>query len=173
MLRLIVSQYVLVSSSLWNPWPYIIFCLKVAVLSLWGALSDERSGLSPVNHCQQYLIHCQNVISFTFYMPHMFYLYAIYTRPLSAQAQYSSSHYNGSLDTWTVLRLAASKFKPLLFSVLVFALPYIADKSKSKSHYERQSVGQSVLVSSAHLGPATNFSISLRISFRQLLFVML
>jgi hypothetical protein len=45
--------------------------------------------------------------------------------------------------------------------------------SKSKSHYDRQSVGQSVLVSGAHLGPATNFSISLRFSFRQLRFVML
>jgi hypothetical protein len=32
-----VSQYVLVSSPLWNLWPDIIFCLKVAVLSLWGA----------------------------------------------------------------------------------------------------------------------------------------
>jgi hypothetical protein len=46
-------------------------------------------------------------------------------------------------------------------------------KSKSKSHYDRQIVGQSVLVSGGHLGPATNFSISLRFSFRQLLFVML
>jgi hypothetical protein len=46
-------------------------------------------------------------------------------------------------------------------------------KSKSKSHYVRQLVGQSVLVSGAHLGPATNFSISLRFSFRQLLFVIL
>jgi hypothetical protein len=36
----------------------ILFCLKVPVLSLWGALSDERSGLSPVSHCQQYLVHC-------------------------------------------------------------------------------------------------------------------
>jgi hypothetical protein len=31
-------------------------------------------------------------------------------------------------------------------------------KSKSKSQYDRQSVGQSVLVSGAHLGPATNVS---------------
>jgi hypothetical protein len=54
-----VSQYVLVSSPLWNLRPDIIFCLKVAVLSLWGALSDERSSLSPVSHCQQYLVHCQ------------------------------------------------------------------------------------------------------------------
>jgi hypothetical protein len=31
-------------------------------------------------------------------------------------------------------------------------------KSKSKSHYNRRSVGQSVLVSDAHLGLATNFT---------------
>jgi hypothetical protein len=54
-----VSQYVLVSSSLWNLWPDIIFCLKVAVLSLWGVLSDERSVLSLVSHCQHYLVHCK------------------------------------------------------------------------------------------------------------------
>jgi hypothetical protein len=52
-------------------------------------------------------------------------------------------------------------------------LENIKSKSKSKSHYYRQLVGQSVLVSGAHLGPATNFSISLRFSFWQLLFVML
>jgi hypothetical protein len=49
----------------------------------------------------------------------------------------------------------------------------VAVYSKSKSHYDRQLVGQSVLVSGANLGPATNFSVSLRFSFRQLLFVML
>jgi hypothetical protein len=36
--------------------PDIILCLKVAVLSLWGALSDERSGLSPFSHFHQCLI---------------------------------------------------------------------------------------------------------------------
>jgi hypothetical protein len=41
-------------------------------------------------------------------------------------------------------------------------------KSKSKSHYDRQSVGQSNLVPGAHLGPAINFSFSLRFYFRQL-----
>jgi hypothetical protein len=40
-----VTQYVEVSSPLCNSWPDITFCLKVAVLSMWGALSDERSGL--------------------------------------------------------------------------------------------------------------------------------
>jgi hypothetical protein len=47
---------------LWNLWTDIIFCLKVAVLSLWGALSDERSGLPPVSHYHQKVVHCQNVI---------------------------------------------------------------------------------------------------------------
>jgi hypothetical protein len=51
-----VSQYVLVSRNLC---PDIILCLKVAVLSLWGALSDERSDLSPVSQCHQCLVHCQ------------------------------------------------------------------------------------------------------------------
>jgi hypothetical protein len=34
--------------------------------------------------------------------------------------------------------------------------------------YDRQSVGRSVLVSGAHLVPATNFSFSFKFSFRQL-----
>jgi hypothetical protein len=37
-------------------------------------------------------------------------------------------------------------------------------KLKLKLNYDRQSTGQSVLVSGAHLGPATNFSFSLRFS---------
>jgi hypothetical protein len=47
-----VSQYVLVSSPIWDFWPEIIsfffffFFWKVTVLSFGGALSDERSGLS-------------------------------------------------------------------------------------------------------------------------------
>jgi hypothetical protein len=38
-------------------------------------------------------------------------------------------------------------------------------KSKSKLYYDRQSVGQSILVSGTHLGPATNFSPSLFLLF--------
>jgi hypothetical protein len=44
---------------------------------------------------------------------------------------------------------------------------------KSKSHYCRQSVCQSILLSGAHLEPATNIPFSLRFSFRQLRFVIL
>jgi hypothetical protein len=53
-LPLASSQYVLVSSPLWDSCPDIRSCLTVTVLSLCSTLSDERSGLSPVSHCQQY-----------------------------------------------------------------------------------------------------------------------
>jgi hypothetical protein len=52
-----VSQYVYVPSTLWNLWPDIIFCLKHAVLSLWGTLSDERTGLSPCSNLKLKLIY--------------------------------------------------------------------------------------------------------------------
>jgi hypothetical protein len=42
-----------------------------------------------------------------------------------------------------------------------FRPDFFWSKSKSKLHYDRQSVGQSVLVSGTHLGLATNFSLSL------------
>jgi hypothetical protein len=41
-----VNQYVLVSSPTWGSWPDIYYSLAATVLFLWGALSDERSGLS-------------------------------------------------------------------------------------------------------------------------------
>jgi hypothetical protein len=64
-----VSQCIVVSSPLWDLWPDIASCQKVAVLFLWGALSDERSGLS---FCQcQPVVICQNVhLIFT---PHEFH----------------------------------------------------------------------------------------------------
>jgi hypothetical protein len=49
----------------------------------------------------------------------------------------------------------------------------LEQKSKWKSHYNRQSVGQSVLVSGTHLGPSTNFSFSLKFSLDSCRFVIL
>jgi hypothetical protein len=46
-------------------------------------------------------------------------------------------------------------------------------KLKLKLYYDRQSVGQSVLVSGAHLGPTTNFSLSLKFSLHSCGFVIL
>jgi hypothetical protein len=146
-----ITSSVLVSSPQWNLCPDITSCLNVIVLSLWGVPSDERSGLSPVSHCQRYLVHCQNFILFTFYMSHMFYVYSVYTRPLSAQAQYNRScpficslSYNSSLVPWKVVRLTAAKFKPLIFSVLGFVLSCIADLGKFKSQSHVRTYAQSV-----------------------------
>jgi hypothetical protein len=51
-----------------------------------------------------------------------------------------------------------------------FCAPLITNKSKSELSYDRQSVGQSVLVSGHHLGRATNFSFlfPLKLSFDNL-----
>jgi hypothetical protein len=46
-------------------------------------------------------------------------------------------------------------------------------KLKLKLIYDRQSVGQSVLVSGTHLEPATNFSFSLKFSLDSCGFVVL
>jgi hypothetical protein len=61
-------------------------------------------------------------------------IFTTYTRPLSVQAQYSrscpiisSSCYNSSLVTWTVVCLIAAKFRPPIFPVAVFALPDVAN----------------------------------------------
>jgi hypothetical protein len=50
-----VSQSVMVWSHIWGSWPGISYCLTVTVLSLWGALSDERTGPSFVR-----VIVCSN-----------------------------------------------------------------------------------------------------------------
>jgi hypothetical protein len=47
-----VSQYVLMSSPLWFSWPDVCYCLTITVVSLWDALSDQRSGLSIYLHSQ-------------------------------------------------------------------------------------------------------------------------
>jgi hypothetical protein len=38
-----------------------------------------------------------------------------------------SLHCNSSLNTWTVVRLTATKLKPLKFSTSEFILPYVVD----------------------------------------------
>jgi hypothetical protein len=64
-----------------------------------------------------------------------------------------------------------------IFGVLAH-FPYFEIKKmkllkKLKLYYDRQSVGQSVLVSGTHLGPATNFSFSLKSSLDSCGFVIL
>jgi hypothetical protein len=76
----------------------------------------------------------------------------------------------------TELLTLDSDWTYLLLPLACKASAWIAQKtpkSKSKSHYDWQSVSHSVLVSGAHVGPVTNFSFSLKFSFRQLLFAIL
>jgi hypothetical protein len=57
----------------------------------------------------------------------MFYVYTIYTRLSTADHAPCGLRHSCNLNTWTVVLLTAAKFKPLIFSVLGFALSYIAD----------------------------------------------
>jgi hypothetical protein len=89
-----------VSSSLWNLWPDITFCLKFVVLSLWGALSDERTGLSPASHCQQYLVHSQK-FNINYIVHVTCFMYMQYILDLCQHRLSTADHakrYNSSLD---------------------------------------------------------------------------
>jgi hypothetical protein len=94
------------------------------------------------------------------------YIYTIHTRPLSAQAQYRSCfiiyalRYNSSPDTWRSYAWPPSSVSLTYF---VFSL-----KVKVQITLRLIVVGQSVLVSGTHLGPATNVSPVLFDHFRHL-----
>jgi hypothetical protein len=45
-LRLTVNQFVLVSNSIWGLWQDVSCCSTVTVLSMWGAVTNLRTGLS-------------------------------------------------------------------------------------------------------------------------------
>jgi hypothetical protein len=90
-----------------------------------GALSDERVGLSFVKSPSEV---GQLSICTSIYILHVLLdSYAIYTRPLSVQAQYSrlcpiSSRicYCGGLDTWTVVCLTAHALKCNVLAIVRF-----------------------------------------------------
>jgi hypothetical protein len=161
-----VNLSVLVSSPVWGSWPDSSYCLTVTVLSLGGgaALSDERLGLSffSLSAVISQLSIC-SYIHFTCFT--WWHTYTIYTRPLTIRAQYSrlcpisgSFSYNGSLVTWTVVCLAATKFKPLVFSVRGFALSNGANVFISQSQSQSQS--QSHIATDGfepHLGLMTRY----------------
>jgi hypothetical protein len=127
-LQLTVSQSVCLGVEphlgLMTRYLFIYFFLwKLQSCQFWGALSDERSGLSfvsqslEVGHLSVYTYN-QNIynLSNTWY--------AIFTKPLSVQAQYSrlcpissSFCYNGSLVTWTVVCRSQVKVVKVIFQL--------------------------------------------------------
>jgi hypothetical protein len=78
--------------------------LEFVVLALWGALSDERPGLS--------FDRVRVTLRLTV---------CIGVEPTSSWG------HNGSLDTWTVVNMTATKFKPFVFPVSGFAMSNIAN----------------------------------------------
>jgi hypothetical protein len=86
-LRLTVSQSVSQSwcrTPIWGSWPDIYCCLTVSAFLLWGALSDERTGLSFVRVIvciSKSFVIMQKM--FTFYMLNMFKIYSIYRASVS------------------------------------------------------------------------------------------
>jgi hypothetical protein len=106
-----VSQPVCVS---WcrAPWPNISSCLKITVLFMWDTLSEERTGLLFVRVTVSSNKFIASMYSYLYLSSYLMFVYTIYTRPLSVQAQYSRLcpipscfRYNGSLVTWTVVCL--------------------------------------------------------------------
>jgi hypothetical protein len=71
------------------------------------------------------------------------------------------------IGNWIYWRLIA-----LLVTISVWQI-YTLYRLKLKLIYDRQSVGQSVLVSGTHLGPTTNFSFSLKFPLYSCGFVIL
>jgi hypothetical protein len=61
----------------------------------------------------------------------------------------------------------------LLSAILAVCMDNLVCMHKLKLNYDRQSVGQPVLVSGTHLGTATNFSLSLKFSLDSSRFVIL
>jgi hypothetical protein len=92
---------------------------------MWGALSDERTGMSFAS-----VTVSSNKSVVSMYNLHFTYYYmCVYTRLLSVHAQYSrscpiisSSCYNGVLVTWKVVCLISAKFKPLMLLYLILYL---------------------------------------------------
>jgi hypothetical protein len=111
---------------------YQIFIIVRQLQVCWrGALSLTRGRVCRLPDSVSSIKSFVSMYNFTNYK---MYVYTTYTRPLSGQAQYSrkcpiisSSCYNGSLSTWTVVCLTAAKFKPLIFPVSGFTLFNVAN----------------------------------------------
>jgi hypothetical protein len=79
-------------AAIWGLRPGIYYCQTVAGLLMWGALSDERTGLSfaRVTVSSNKSVVSMYNLHFTCYQMHV-RVYRTHTGPLSVQAQYSRS----------------------------------------------------------------------------------
>jgi hypothetical protein len=102
-------------------WPDINYCLTVMILSLWredGSVICHSHSPSIVNMQIMFTIfHVQYMVEY------LTYVYTVYTRPLTVQAEnsrscsiISSSRYDGGLVTWMVIRLTCQVESSCIFS---------------------------------------------------------
>jgi hypothetical protein len=135
-LRLTVSHFVLVSSPIRGSWPdfnlaQLRFCLCLASFLMRRRICPLS--VVTANFTVQFVRPCVKSMSQILKMC-MRDLYKIQfiqdlcqSRLWTADYALSSSHYNGTLVTWTVVSLTAAKFNPITFSVSGFALSNIAN----------------------------------------------
>jgi hypothetical protein len=146
----------------------------------WSSPAQSRSGMSPTGLNPYFIVPVLET-------PSTWRSRSPYLYPAGTEwSRYTPGHWVSFPSSLTTRRATVEVFHPTStwddsccpidslppdFLWLLLKAPQHGPhrKSKSRSHYERQSVGQSFLVSGVHLGPATNFSFSLRFSFRQLL----
>jgi hypothetical protein len=74
---------------IWGLRPDLYYCITIVGLLMWGALSDETTGLSFSRVTVRGNKSGFQYVQFIFYM--LLNAYPIYTRPLSVHAQYSRS----------------------------------------------------------------------------------
>jgi hypothetical protein len=146
------SQYALVSSPLCGRltkccFLFKSFGLECVVLSLWGALSDERPGLSFVSHSlviclcvhllYTFLSFTQLPYTYIYTIQYIWYIQGLFYSRLGT-ADYallltSNWRHNVSLDTWTVVNMTVVKFKPLVFPTSLRSRSYFTTDSQSVS----------------------------------------
>jgi hypothetical protein len=149
-----VSQFALVSNPFWDQRPDFCYWQTVAVLSMWDALSSERSSLSftaaitsSTYHLYLlfymlafYIVSCHGSSSFGYLLftdlhvslvcMHVWHIQRPCQSRLGAAdhaPNSCSSCYNRCLVTWTVMCLTTTKLKPLIFSVSGFAISNVTN----------------------------------------------
>jgi hypothetical protein len=144
-----VSQSVLVSSPIWDPRLDFCYCQTVAVLLIWGALSDKRTCLSFTiaaglcQHSYSWLRVPQNCLM-TFKVMELAWSISWVNCCWSYQAQ-------------SFLVVSPAGLMTIFYCLMTLGVPQLILTRLSKLCYNGWSIGQSVLVSRSICGPRSDF----------------
>jgi hypothetical protein len=112
---------------------YIYFATEtLRSLFLWNILSDEKICLPLLDMLDLFQVHVLHILHVIENVSLLHYI-----RILCQSSLYRADHayivilcYNGSLVSWMVVNLTATRFKPLIFSMSGFALSCAAKQKK-------------------------------------------